>query len=133
MRNSCKWLAATLLLAGCHHDTEVTPDPTGTYTASATVRATHAIVLYTKDGQVNDQGLINRFLKRQLWFADYFSATDQTVNTGITTRLAFRGNDRVTLLTAYSSYKDSVLTKVLARPAGGLLLQYVDTLEREDN
>ena len=130
MKNFCAWLAGTLLLAGCHKDkeAEVAPDLTGTYTASATVRAAHPIVLYTKDGQVNDQNLINRFLKRQpSFFAEYFSATDQTPNTGAITQLAFRGNGRATLLTSYSSYKDSVLTKVVARPAGGLLLQYVDT------
>ena len=128
MKNYYRWLAGTLLLAGCRHDAEVTPDLTGTYTASTTVQATHPIALYTKDGQVTDQGLLDRFVARRIWLAGYFSTTDLTVNAGVTTQLAFRGNDRVTLLTTSASSRDSSQTRLVARQSGSFLLQYVDTL-----
>jgi hypothetical protein len=116
-------------LTSCQKDKErISYDLSGTYTAENTLRAANPITMYTSAGQVSNAAVITRFLAKRQNLSDYFSATDLAIPSNTTLRLAFRANNRATLLSTTPTYSDSIRTEVTDQQVASLRLQNLDSV-----
>jgi hypothetical protein len=120
-------LSSMVLLAGCRKDKESQPSLDGSFVAGPVISATD-IVLYTSTGRVDNQAVVDKFLARRKNMATYFSRVDTPLPTGYSLTLAFRGNNRVTLLSKGPTSTDSVVTEITAQSPQRLVLAEMDSI-----
>jgi hypothetical protein len=121
-------LAGISLLAGCGKDKENQPTLAGSFEAEPVIKAA-AIVMYTNAGVVNNQALVDKFLvRRKMVVDDYFSRVDVPLPATYSFTLAFRGNNRVTLLSKGATRTDSVLTDITSQSSQRLVLAQKDSV-----
>ena len=125
-------LAVAALLVGCHKDQEapeaVAFDTSGRYHAGPTILATNPITMYTRSGAVTNPTVVDRYLARRPWAADFFSRTDANPGNAVSLTLTFRSLNRATVtVTGPNNYLDSVRADVSVA-ADYLVLKQLDTL-----
>lgn len=118
-----------LIFAGCSKDApqaaKVVLD--GEYQAGATV-ATAPIKMYTKDGEVTNQALIDRFLSRRTWAAAYFPRTNTPIPTTSSLKVLIRGNNQASLITTSPGRTDTLKTDITAQRAAYAVLSGRDSV-----
>jgi len=120
-------LAGVLLLSSCGKDKEAQPTWTGSFRAGPAISATD-IVLYTSTGRVDNKLLVDKFLARRKGLATYFSRVDVPIPAAYSLTLAFRGNNRVTVLSEGPTGTDSVLTEITSQSPQRLVLANRDSV-----
>lgn len=120
-------LAGGSLLAGCGKDPETQPVLAGSYQAGPVI-STADIMLYTSTGRVDNRAMVDNFLARRKNLSGYFSRVDVALPTAYSLTLAFRGNNRVTLLSKSATSTDSTLTEITAQSAQRLVLANKDSI-----
>ena len=119
-------LASAGFLASCGKEKETQPVLEGRFEAEAVIKAT-AITMYTHTGRVDNPALVDKFLLRRNHMSDYFSRVDVPIPAPFSLTLAFRGNNRVTLLSKRVASTDSILTEVTSQSPQRLVLTNKDS------
>lgn len=122
-----------MLFAGCGKDGPEAAKPVldGDYQAAGTL-ATAPIVMYTKNGPVNNPALVDRFLSRQYHANGFFSRTDvalPALNYGSLT-LSIRENKHATFTTVYPSngFTSTLKTEITAQQATYFVAAKLDSV-----
>ncbi|MBF9143377.1 hypothetical protein [Hymenobacter properus] len=84
--------------------------------------------MYTKDGEVNNPALIDRFLSRRSWAAGFFPRTDTPIPTTASFKIIIRGNNQANLITTSSGRSDTVKTDITAQRPDYAVLTGRDSL-----
>ncbi|MBJ6145940.1 hypothetical protein [Hymenobacter sp. BT559] len=121
-------LASVSLLTGCGKDRETQPALVGSFEAEAVIKPA-PIMMYTSTGMVDNQMLVDKFLARRNRNAGtYFSRVEVPLPTTQSLILAFRGNNRVTLLDKGPTRTDSIQTDVTSQSSQRLVLAQKDSV-----
>lgn len=122
-----------LILTGCSKDAPEAEKLVldGTYEAAGTLTAA-PIIMYTKDGPVNNPALVDKFISRQYYATNFFSRNDvvlPAMNYGSLT-LSIRGNKRATFTTVYPSngFTDTLKTEITAQHATHFVATKLDSV-----
>jgi len=121
------FLLGASLLGGCRKDEETPLALAGSFQAGPAISAAD-IVMYTSAGRVDNQPLVDKFLARRKNLATYFSRVDVPLPTAYSLTLAFRGNNRVTLLSKGATSTDSIVTEITAQSPQRLVLAGLDSV-----
>jgi hypothetical protein len=121
------FFTSAIALASCSKDKETQPVLAGSFQAGSVISAAD-IRMYTSTGQVNNQSLVDKFLARRQNLATYFSRVDVPIPATYSLTLAFRGNNRVTLLSKGATSTDSVLTEITSQSSQRLVLANMDSI-----
>lgn len=122
------FLAGLGLLASCGKDKENQPVLAGSFQAEYVIN-TAPIMMYTSAGLVDNQALVDKFLvRRKKTLDDYFSRVDVPLPVTYSLILAFRGNNRVTLLSKGATSTDSILTEITSQSSQRLILVHKDSV-----
>jgi len=110
-----------LVAAGCSKDKnepEAKPVLDGEYQVSNTLVAA-PITMYTKDGPVSNQALIDRFLSRRTWAVSLFSRTNTPIPTTSSLAVVIKGNNRAYFISTApgASRSDTLKTDITAQQA----------------
>lgn len=118
-----------MLAAGCSKNdpeaAKVVLD--GEYQTSAVV-ATAPVRMYTKDGAVTNQALIDRFLSRRTWAAALFPRTDVPTPPNAWLRVLIYGNNQANLVTTSPGRTDTLKTDITAQRADYAVLSGRDSV-----
>jgi hypothetical protein len=120
---------STTILSGCGKDKEAPLIVEGRYLADDTILAANPITMYTKDGKVDNQSIIQRFLNHRTWAQSYFSSTD-IVNPNIgssSLAVEIRSNKRAAIISKYSNSIDSIGVELTSQEANYLVLSAIDS------
>lgn len=120
-------LLGVLLLLGCKKDREAPLVLVGKYEASTSPVAATPIRLYTVNGIVDNQVIVDNFIKRQSWVQDYFFRNAVPAPNNASLVLAIRSNMRATLIDTHATSTDSVRAEVLSQNDQSFLLANVDS------
>jgi hypothetical protein len=120
-------LTGVVLLGGCGKDKEAPPTWAGRFQAGSAISATD-IMLYTSAGRVDTKPLVDKFLARRKDLATYFSRVDVPIPAAYSLTLAFRGNNRVTVLSKSPTGTDSILTEITSQSPQRLVLANMDSV-----
>jgi hypothetical protein len=126
-QNFYLFLSSVILLAGCSKDKENQLVLEGNFQAGSAISAAD-IRMYTSTGQVNNQSLVDNFLARHKNQATYFSRVEVPLPSTFSLTLAFRVNNRVTLLSKGATSTDSILTEITSQSPQRLVLATIDSV-----
>jgi hypothetical protein len=116
------------LLAGCGKDKETQPILAGSFEAEAVIKPA-TIMMYTSTGVVDNQALVDKFLARRNRNSNtYFSRIEVPLPATHSLTLAFRGNNRVTLLAEGATGTDSIQTDIASQSLQRLVLAQKDSV-----
>lgn len=116
------------MLAGCGKDKQNQPTLVGSFEAEAVIKPA-AIIMYTSAGVVDNQALVDKFLARRNRNVDtYFSRVEVPLPASQSLTLAFRGNNRATLLDKGPTRTDSIQTDVISQSPQRLVLAQKDSV-----
>ena len=118
-----------MMLSGCSKDAPEAAQVVleGEYQAGTTV-TTAPIRMYTKDGAVNNQALIERFVARRTWAAAYFPRTDTPIPTTSSLKVIVRGNNQADLISTSPGRTDTLKTDITAQRAAYAVLSGRDSV-----
>lgn len=120
-------LLGVTLLTGCGKDKETQPALEGSFQAGSVISAAD-ITMYTSAGRVDNRTLVDKFLARRKNLNNYFSPVDVPLPAAFSLTLAFRGNNRVTLLAKGPTSTDSILTEITSQSPQRLVLANRDSV-----
>ncbi len=120
-------LFGSIFLASCGKDKETQLALAGSFQSEPVISGTD-IKMYTSAGQVDNRALVDKFLARRQNLASYFSRVDVPISTTNSLTLAFRGNNRVTLLAKSATSTDSILTEITSQSPQRLVLASIDSV-----
>ena len=116
-----------LMLGGCSKDKEETPVVlTGEYQVGNTI-VTAPIAMYTNMGAVNNQAVVDGYLRRQQLSATYFSRTDVPTSYPNQLAIIIRDNKQVSLVTYYPNRADTVKANITSQLAKYAVLSLRDS------
>ncbi|NVO85100.1 hypothetical protein [Hymenobacter terrestris] len=117
----------TISLGSCSKDGENIPLVLeGEYRAAGTVLAANPIVMYTSRGQIDNQAVIDRYLKRHARYNPSFSRTN-IIFPGTTT-LAIRANNKAALISSYQTRHDTTEAEITDRTTDYFVLANLDSV-----
>jgi hypothetical protein len=128
MKHSYLLAASLLLFSACGKDDEPELNLPGEYQAENRIAAT-SINMYTSNGQVNNTGLIDKFIRRNR-VEDYFSRTDVAIPSGNTLTLSIDSNNKATFVSTASSPQrtDTLKAEIISRSQDHLALAEFDSI-----
>ncbi len=116
-----------LVVTGCGtKESEAPLVLTGEYQAQNTV-LTAPIIMYTRDGAVNNPALVDRFLSRRTW-ATRFTRTDTPIPTTSSLTLLIAANKRATLASNSPGRSDTIKTEITGQQSKYLVLSAQDSV-----
>lgn len=120
-------LLGSIFLNSCSKGEETQPVLAGSFQSEPVISGTD-IKMYTSAGQVENRVLVDKFLSRRQNLTGYFSRVDVPIPATISLTLAFRGNNRVTLLSKGATSADSTLTEIISQTPQRLVLALIDSV-----
>jgi hypothetical protein len=114
-------------ISGCGKDEEYLLIVEGQYQADNTLLAANPITMYTKDGRIDNQVVINRFLNHHSWSQSYFSSSDTRNSGNSSLTVAIRSNKHAAITFNYSTRIDSIRTELTAQESKYLVLSEIDS------
>jgi hypothetical protein len=120
-------LLGGIFLNSCSKDKETQPALAGSFQSEPIISATD-IRMYTSTGQVDNRALVDKFLARRQNLTGYFSRVDVPIPATNSLTLAFRGTNRVTLLSKGATSADSILTEITSQSPQRLVLAPLDSV-----
>gem|GEM_PF-4799182 len=130
MKSSFYPLTAMLclsLLGSCHKDPETSPLVLpGEYQAAGTL-TTAPILLYTKNGPVDNAALVDKLIARRR-LGSYFSRADVPMAAGSTLTLTIRDNGTARLVFGSPAFADTVEAEVMGQSATSFVLASRDSV-----
>lgn len=127
MKHSYLLAASLLLFSACGKDDEPELSLPGEYQAENRIVAT-PISMYTSNGQVNNTGLIDNFIRRYR-VEENFSRTDVAVPAGNTITLSIDANNKATFVSVEPALQnpDTLKAEILSRTQNYLSLAGLDS------
>jgi hypothetical protein len=119
-------LAGSILFCGCSKEKE-TPVLEGEYQTGTTIESA-PIQLFTKDGLVDNQAIVDRFLTRRPWSTSYFSRVNVAVPNGSSLMLTIQSNKKALLVSKYGTSTDTLKAVFTSQTDQYLVLSHVDSI-----
>lgn len=117
-----------LMLGGCSKDREeATLVLAGEYQANSTI-VTAPITMYTSTGVVNNQAVVDGYLRRQALSAAYFSRTDLPTPAANSLAIIIRQNKQVNFISSYPTRTDTVKAEITSQLAKYVVLSNRDSV-----
>jgi hypothetical protein len=118
---------STICLVGCGKNEEAPLIVEGKYQADNTILAANPITMYTKDGRVDNQLVVNKFFNHHSWAQPFFSSSD-IHNPGTSSlTIDIRSNKHAAIVSNSSNRVDSIRVEVTSQESNYLILSEVDS------
>ncbi|OWP63403.1 hypothetical protein CDA63_09365 [Hymenobacter amundsenii] len=117
-----------ILFSGCGKEEEIPLNLEGEYRTGNTLLAANPIIMYTSSGRVDNQAVIDQFLKRVYPSnPSYFSRSNVTLPPDGAITLAIRANNRAVLMFNYQNQYDPIETEITSREVNYFVLTNMDS------
>ena len=117
-------------LGSCGKDREDIPLVLeGEYRADNVLLAANPIIMYTRNGRVDNPAAIDGFMKRNQWAGvTGFSRTNVDISSEATFTLAIRADNRATLVSRYQTSYDTIKAEITSKAVNYFVLANADSI-----